>query len=121
MSDVVMPLDGLKALVCETLEDGKARDTVVIDVRGRTPVTDLIVVTTGTSRRHVQSVAGNLVEAIKSRGVQPLGVEGATECDWVLVDLGDAVVHVMTEESREFYRLERMWEMDEPCASVSSS
>ncbi len=120
MNDTVISPPALEALVRETLEDIKAQDTVFIDVRGRTPVTDLVVVTTGTSRRHVQAIARILVETAKGEGVSPVGVEGEQGSDWVLVDLGDVVVHVMTAESREFYRLERLWQMDEPCASNSS-
>ncbi len=120
MNDTETPPPVLEALVRNTLEDMKARETVFIDVRGRTPVTDVVVVTTGTSRRHVQAIARVLVETAKAEGMPPLGVEGEQGSDWVLVDLGDVVVHVMTAESREFYRLERLWQMDEPCASISS-
>lgn len=121
MSEVLIPAETLKPMVEDALSDLKARETVSIDVRGRTPVTDWIIVTTGTSNRHVQSIAQHLVETAKAEGHRPMGVEGGPDSDWVLVDLGDAVVHVMTEESRAFYRLERMWEMDEACESISSS
>ncbi|ABM62904.1 ribosome silencing factor [Halorhodospira halophila] len=116
-----MVVEELEQRIRESLDAIKAQDTVAIDVRGRTPVTDLIVVTTGTSRRHVHAVARNLVDEAKAVGLPPLGVEGdEPNSEWVLIDLGDAVVHVMTQESRDFYRLERMWEMDEACASTSS-
>lgn len=116
-----MEVRELEQLVREALDEIKAEDTVVLDVEGRTPVTDRIVVTTGNSKRHVQAVARNVVDTARARGVRPLGVEGEdTAADWVLIDLGDAVVHVMTAESRDFYRLERMWEMDDKCASTSS-
>ncbi len=116
-----MSAQELEELVREALDEIKAQDTVVIDVEGRTPVTDRIVVTTGNSRRHVQAVAHNVIDTARDRGMPPLGIEGAEPAtDWVLIDLGDAVVHVMTAESRDFYRLERMWEMDDPCASTSS-
>ncbi|MBK5936690.1 MAG: ribosome silencing factor [Halorhodospira halophila] len=116
-----MVVEELEQRIRESLDGIKALDTVAIDVRGRTPVTDLIVVTTGTSRRHVHAVARSLVDDAKASGLTPLGVEGdEPNSEWVLIDLGDAVVHVMTRESRDFYRLERMWEMDEACASTSS-
>ncbi|MFP4648672.1 MAG: ribosome silencing factor [Halorhodospira sp.] len=116
-----MVVEELEQLVREALDEIKAQETVVIDVRGHTPVTDRIVVTTGTSRRHVQAVARNVLDSAKAAGVAPIGVEGDEPgSDWVLIDLGDAVVHVMTAESRDFYRLERMWEMEEACAYTSS-
>ncbi|MBK1727392.1 ribosome silencing factor [Halorhodospira neutriphila] len=116
-----MPLQELEGLIRDALEEIKAQDPVVIDVRERTPVTDLIVVATGTSRRHVQAVARSVIDTARAGGVTPVGVEGeGGSADWVLIDLGDAVVHIMTAESREFYRLERMWEMDAECASTSS-
>ncbi len=116
-----MVVEELEQLVRDALDQIKAQETVVIDVRGRTPMTDLVVVTTGTSQRHVQAVARNLVDTAKERGVRPFGVEGEEPgSNWVLIDLGDAVVHVMTAESRDFYRLERIWEMEEACASSSS-
>ncbi len=116
-----MAVQELEQLVRDALEAVKAQDTVFIDVRGRTPVTDLMVVTTGTSRRHVHAVARNVLDSAKAGGVTGIGVEGEEpSSEWVLIDLGDVVVHVMTAESRDFYRLERMWEMEQPCASTSS-
>jgi ribosome silencing factor RsfS/YbeB/iojap len=91
------------------LEDLKARDTREIDVRGKTSVTDLIVVTSGTSTRHVKSIADEVVRSAKKIGLPPIGVEGEREAEWVLVDLGDIVVHVMLPRTREFYGLERLW------------
>ena len=97
------------------LEELKARDTVEIDVRGKTSVCDFMVVTSGTSSRHVKSVADEVIKHAKRLGVQPLGVEGEREAEWVLVDLGDVVVHVMLPRVREFYALERLWTVgDQP-------
>ncbi|MBK1734070.1 ribosome silencing factor [Halorhodospira abdelmalekii] len=108
-----MSVLAIETIVREALDDIKARETVVIDVRERTPMTDLIVVTTGTSGRHIQAIARNVIDRAKEYGIHILGIEGDEPgSEWVLVDLGDAVVHVMTAESREFYRLERIWEMD---------
>ena len=95
--------------VTGALEDLKARDTREIDVRGKTSVTDLIVVTSGTSTRHVKSIADEVVRSAKKIGLPPIGVEGQREAEWVLVDLGDIVVHVMLPRAREFYGLERLW------------
>lgn len=99
----------LHKAVGTALEDLKARDTQEIDVRGKTSVTDLIVVTSGTSTRHVKSIADEVVRAAKKIGLPPIGVEGQREAEWVLVDLGDIVVHVMLPRTREFYGLERLW------------
>ena len=90
-------------------EDLKARETHEIDVRGKTSITDLIVITSGTSTRHVKSIADEVVRAAKKAGLPPIGVEGEREAEWVLVDLGDIVVHVMLPRTREFYGLERLW------------
>jgi ribosome silencing factor RsfS/YbeB/iojap len=99
----------LHGVVKNALEDLKARDTREIDVRGKTSVTDVIFVTSGTSTRHVKSIADEVVKAAKKAGLPPIGVEGQREAEWVLVDLGDIVVHVMLPRTREFYGLERLW------------
>lgn len=99
----------LHGVVINALEDLKARETSEIDVRGKTSVTDLIVITSGTSTRHVRSIADEVVRAAKKVGLPPIGVEGEREAEWVLVDLGDIVVHVMLPRTREFYGLERLW------------
>ncbi len=99
----------LHGVVIKAIEDLKARETREIDVRGKTSVTDLIVITSGTSTRHVKSIADEVVRAAKKAGLPPIGVEGEREAEWVLVDLGDIVVHVMLPRTREFYGLERLW------------
>ncbi len=97
------------------LEEIKSRDTVEIDVRGKTSIADYLVVTSGTSTRHVKSIADEVVKHAKKTGVMPLGVEGEREAEWVLVDLGDVIVHVMLPRVREFYALERLWTVgDQP-------
>ncbi len=99
----------LHGVVIKAVEDLKARETIEIDVRGKTSITDLIVITSGTSTRHVRSIADEVVRAAKKAGLPPIGVEGEREAEWVLVDLGDIVVHVMLPRTREFYGLERLW------------
>ena len=107
--------DALLAQVRLALEDLKARDAREIDVRGRTGITDYMVIASGTSTRHVKSVADEVVRFAKRLDVMPLGVEGEREAEWVLVDLGDVVVHVMLPRVREFYALERLWTVgDQP-------
>ncbi|MDI5934103.1 MULTISPECIES: ribosome silencing factor [Halomonas] len=104
-----MQIDALKTLAVDALEELKARDISLMDVSRLTSVTDLMVIASGTSTRHVAALADNVVEKAKAGGVQPLGVEGENGADWVLVDLGDLVVHVMLPETRQLYDLERLW------------
>lgn len=106
-------LEELQQLVLDALEEIKAVDPVVLDVRGKTGITDLMVVVSGTSNRHVKAIADSVVEHAKERGLRPLGVEGEESAEWILVDLGDVVVHVMLPRVRELYRLERIWGVDE--------
>lgn len=101
--------DSLKTLVVEALEDLKAKDVALLDVSRLTSVTDLMVLASGTSTRHVAALADNVVTQAKANGIQPMGVEGQAGSDWVLVDLGDLVVHVMLPETRQLYDLERLW------------
>lgn len=109
------PVDELLRIVRDAVEELKARDVVEIDVRGKSSVTDYMVVASGTSTRHVKSIADEVVKFAKKLDVMPLGVEGEREAEWVLVDLGDVVVHVMLPRVREFYALERLWTVgDEP-------
>lgn len=99
----------LRKTVIAALEDLKAKDVREIDVRGKTSIADLLVIASGTSARHVKSIADEVVKFAKQAGVMPLGVEGEQEAEWVLVDLGDVIVHVMLPRIREFYGLERLW------------
>jgi ribosome silencing factor RsfS/YbeB/iojap len=103
------PPDVLRSIVLAALDDLKARDVREVDVRGKSSVTDLLVVASGTSSRHVKSIADEVVRKAKQAGLPPIGVEGQREAEWVLVDLGDIVVHVMLPRTREFYGLERLW------------
>ena len=103
------PVDVLLKSVHEALAELKAQDVVEIDVRGKSSVCDYMVVASGTSTRHVKSVADEVVRFAKKLDVMPLGVEGEREAEWVLVDLADVVVHVMLPRVREFYALERLW------------
>lgn len=91
------------------LEDLKAKDTLVLDVRPLTSLADVMIITSGTSSRHVKSLADNVVEQVKKAGLRPLGMEGEREGDWILVDLAGVIVHVMQPTTRAFYDLERLW------------
>ena len=99
----------LRKVVLDALDDLKAKDIAEIDVRGKSGVTDLLVIASGTSSRHVKSIADEVVKKAKQAGNPPIGVEGQREAEWVLVDLGDVIVHVMLPRTREFYGLERLW------------
>lgn len=102
--------DQLQDLVVSALEDFKAIDTLVIDVSGRSPLTERLVIASGNSTRHVKSMAENLVVKAKAEGNPPLGIEGEKEGEWVLVDLNDVIVHLMLPQTRAFYNLEKLWE-----------
>lgn len=99
----------LLALVHASLEDDKADDVVVLDLAGRTTIADYMVIATGTSQRHVGAMGEHLREKIKAFGAPRLAVEGVPQCDWVLIDAGDVIVHLFRPEIRAFYQLEKMW------------
>jgi ribosome-associated protein len=101
----------LGEIVAGALDDLKAFDVHVLDVRHLTTVTDTMVVASGRSDRHVRAIASAVVEQCKQAGHRPLGVEGERSGEWVLVDLADLVVHVMLPRVREFYNLEKLWDM----------
>ena len=107
-----MQLEALRKIVVDALEELKAQDLAVLDVRGIASFTDLMVVASGTSTRQVKALADKVIEKCRLAGVRPLGVEGEREAEWVLVDLGDIVVHVMLPQTRDFYNLEKLWSVD---------
>jgi len=108
-----MNSEELLKVVVDALEERKASNIVVLDVARKTSVTDYMVIATGTSSRQVKSAAENVVEKCKHAGVQPLGVEGETAAEWVLVDMGDVVAHVMQKGTRDFYKLEKLWSTED--------
>ena len=109
------PVETLLKTVLAAVEELKAKDVVQIDVRGKSSVCDFMVIASGTSTRHVKSIADEVVRFAKKLDVMPLGVEGEREAEWVLVDLGDVVGHAMLPRVREFYALERLWTVgDQP-------
>ena len=109
-----MKASELRNHVVAALEDLKGVNIVTLDVAALTPMTDYMVLVTGTSNRHVKALVDTANESSKAIGIQPLGIEGRESYDWVLVDLADVIVHVMNEEARNFYELERLWsDLDE--------
>lgn len=104
-----MHSDALKTLVVNALEDLKARDIALLDVSRLTSVTEWMVVASGTSSRHLSALSQQIIQTTKDAGIPPLGVEGDNGTEWVLVDLGDVLVHLMMPETRELYDLERLW------------
>ena len=103
----------LETEVLAALDELKAVNVRVFDVRALTSIMDCMIIASGTSDRHVNALAEQVIERAKANGVRPLGVEGQREGEWVLVDLGDLVVHLMLPRTRDFYALEKLWSADE--------
>ncbi len=104
-----MTAQGLRDAITKALEDMKGRDLVALEVRQLTDLMDFMLIATGGSNRHVKALVDQVIETAKAAGVMPLGVEGRDNHEWVLVDLGPVVVHIMQAATREFYGLERLW------------
>ncbi|MGA8172700.1 MAG: ribosome silencing factor [Methylocystis sp.] len=96
------------------LDEAKAEEIVSIDLNGKTALADSMIVATGRSNVHVGAIADRVIKACKAAGVSGLRVEGLPQCDWVLVDAGDIIVHIFRPEVRQFYNLEKMWGGDRP-------
>lgn len=111
-SPVLPSAETVNARIRDALEELKAKDVREIDVRGRAGFTDTLFIASGTSSRHVKAIADEVQKQVKDAGLPPIGVEGEREAEWVLVDFGDAVVHVFLPRVREFYALERLWSAD---------
>ncbi len=109
-----MSAEQLCELVVEALEDLKARDIKVLDVRGKSSITDMMVVASGTSDRQVRALADSVIEKVKQHDIRPLGVEGQQAGEWIVVDLVDVVVHIMLPQVRDFYNLEKLWDTNAP-------
>ena len=96
-------------MILSRLVDMKAEDTVTIDLRGKSAFSDYMVIATGRTNRHVGAIAENVAKGLKESGIASPHVEGLPNCDWVLIDSGDVIVHIFRPEVREFYNLERLW------------
>ena len=106
--------DETLTLILSRLDDMKAEETVTIDLRGKSSITDYMVVTTGRVNRHVGAIAENVAKGLKEIGIEAPHIEGLANSDWVLIDSGDVIVHVFRPEVREFYNLEKMWTSEKP-------
>lgn len=108
-----MEIDVLKDKLIELLEEIKAQDVQTFNVADLTTVTDYMIVTSGTSNRHTRSIAAHVMDEMRDReGIKPVGSEGEDHGEWVLIDYGDVVVHVMQQQVRDFYQLEKLWNPD---------
>ena len=108
----------LLATVQSSLADAKAEDIVAVDLAGRSPIADHMVIASGRSNRHVSAVADKLLQALRSRDAGPIRIEGLAQADWVLIDAGDVIVHLFRPEVRSFYNLDRMWAFEEKAAAA---
>ena len=104
-----MQHEQLKQFVIDKIEDLKGRDIVDLDVSDKSSITDTMLVCSGNSKRHVVSIAEKVVTEAKLAGITPLSIEGQDSGEWVLVDFGDIILHVMQDETRDFYQLEKLW------------
>ena len=109
LGEKALQLEELNTFLREKADDMKAQDIATIDVTGKSSITDFMIVCTGTSKRHVTSIAEHLTKESKSLGITPMGINGDNQGEWVIVDMGSTIVHVMQEEQRELYNLEKLW------------
>ncbi|WP_305907359.1 ribosome silencing factor [Methylomarinum sp. Ch1-1] len=107
-----MQAEELVKIVEKVVDERKGANITVLDVRGKTTITDYMVLVTGTSERHAKSLCEYVSEKVKELGIRHPGLEGQEGSDWLLLDLGDVILHVMTAQAREFYQLEKLWSMD---------
>jgi len=105
-------------MILSRLDDMKAEETVTIDLRGKSAFSDYMIVTSGRANRHVGAIAENVAKGLKETGIKSIHIEGLPNCDWVLIDSGDVIVHVFRPEVREFYNLERLWTQSPTAAKV---
>ena len=109
------PIDGrLARTVIESLEDAKAEDVISIDLTGKTTIADLMIIASGRSNVHVGAIADRVARACREAGFPAPRVEGVPHCDWVLLDAGDAIIHIFKPDVRQFYNLEKLWSADRP-------
>lgn len=104
----------IDAVIVQAIEQAKGNDTTVIDVTHLTQVTDFMIITSGTSNRHIQTIAETTIKAAKEHGFEKIGIEGLGQSEWVVVDFADVVLHIMSPAAREHYNIEGLWDIDTP-------
>ncbi|MCB1427558.1 MAG: ribosome silencing factor [Nitratireductor sp.] len=112
-STVAHSVDGLLETIVASLDDSKAEQPVTIDIKGKSPIADYMVVVSGRSHRHVGAIADHLLRELKDKGYGTARVDGLPACDWVLIDASDVIVHIFRPEVRDFYNIEKMWQVPE--------
>lgn len=116
---ILMNNSELEKIVLDSLDDMQAKDVINLDVRPLTSITDTMIICNGTSKRHVRSIADHIIEAVKQENLRPLNVEGHDYGEWILIDIGNLVVHIMLPQIREFYSLEKLWATTESARASS--
>jgi ribosome-associated protein len=114
-----MTTEKLVDIVIAALDELKAVNIETMDVKHLTSITDIMIIASGTSNRQVKALTDKVIESVKANGIKPLGVEGQDQGEWVLVDLGDVVVHIMHPTTRDYYQLEKLWTMEISKASTT--
>jgi ribosome-associated protein len=117
MTEANLNLEQLRDAVVEALDEIKANDIRVLDLRGKASFTDVMIIAGGNTDRQVKALANNVIRKAKEIGLRPIGVEGEQQGEWVLVDLGELVVHIMIPAVRDFYNLEKLWGEDTPASA----
>ena len=112
-------MNNFTRLITETMEDLKAEDVQTFDVRALTTMTDYMIIASGRTGRQVKAIADKLIEAAKTRQIKPLGVEGQQQAEWILIDFGDVIAHVMHPVTRDYYQLEKLWSVTDRASSQS--
>ena len=112
-------MNNFARLITETMEDLKAEDVQMFDVRALTTMTDYMIIASGRTGRQVKAIADKLIEAAKTRQIKPLGVEGQQQAEWILIDFGDVIAHVMHPSTRDYYQLEKLWSVTDRASSQS--
>lgn len=112
-------MNSFARLITDTMEDLKAQDVQTLDVRALTTMTDYMIIASGRSDRQVKAIADKVIETAKTRKIRPLGVEGQQQAEWILIDFGDVIAHVMHPDTREYYQLEKLWAETDRAGNLS--
>ena len=112
-------MNSIAQLVTDTMKDLKAEDVQTFDVRALTTMTDFMIIAGGRSNRQVKAIADKVIETAKTRRIRPLGVEGQNQAEWILIDFGDVIAHIMHPATREYYQLEKLWSVTDRASSHS--